>query len=97
MKERKKITGLTDRIWRKGIVFCMTFTVLFFCIYQQPYAESDTKEIAEPSQLYALSAVLMDADSGRILYAKNGQEERAMASTTNMQPKVNDKASDVNS
>ena len=82
MKERKKITGLTDRIWRKGIVFCMTFTVLFFCIYQQPYAESDTKEIAEPSQLYALSAVLMDADSGRILYAKNGQEERAMASTT---------------
>ena len=33
-------------------------------------------------QLYALSAVLMDADSGRILFSKNGQEERAMASTT---------------
>ena len=32
--------------------------------------------------MYAQSAVLMDADSGRILYAKNGEEERAMASTT---------------
>lgn len=36
----------------------------------------------ELQQLYAQSAVLMDADSGRILFAKNGQEERAMASTT---------------
>ena len=36
----------------------------------------------ELKQLYAQSAVLMDADSGRILFAKNGQEERAMASTT---------------
>jgi D-alanyl-D-alanine carboxypeptidase (penicillin-binding protein 5/6) len=36
----------------------------------------------ELKQLYALSAVLMDADSGRILFSKNGQEERAMASTT---------------
>lgn len=38
--------------------------------------------ITEPEQLYALSAVLLDADSGRVLFAKNGQEERAMASTT---------------
>ena len=33
-------------------------------------------------QLYAQSAVLMDADSGRILLEKNGQEIRPMASTT---------------
>ncbi|MCR2020894.1 serine hydrolase, partial [Blautia pseudococcoides] len=32
--------------------------------------------------LYATSAVLMDADSGRILYEKNGFEKRPMASTT---------------
>jgi D-alanyl-D-alanine carboxypeptidase (penicillin-binding protein 5/6) len=32
--------------------------------------------------LYAKSAVLMDADSGRILYSKNGDEQLAMASTT---------------
>lgn len=36
----------------------------------------------EPEGLYAHSAVLMDADNGRILFEKNGDEERAMASTT---------------
>ena len=35
-----------------------------------------------PSELYAQSAVLMDADTGRILFSKSGQEERPMASTT---------------
>lgn len=40
------------------------------------------EEGQEPENLYAQSAVLMDADSGRILFAKNGQQERAMASTT---------------
>ena len=42
----------------------------------------ETGDEITASQLYAQSAVLMDADSGRILFAKNGQEERAMASTT---------------
>ena len=32
--------------------------------------------------LYAQSAVLMDADTGRILHAKNAEEQRPMASTT---------------
>lgn len=36
----------------------------------------------EPQELYARSAVLMDADTGRILFSKEGQEKRAMASTT---------------
>ncbi|MDO4305256.1 MAG: D-alanyl-D-alanine carboxypeptidase family protein [Eubacteriales bacterium] len=35
-----------------------------------------------PGSLYALSAVLMDADSGRILYEKEGETARPMASTT---------------
>lgn len=35
-----------------------------------------------PKELYAQSAVLMDADSGRILFEKNGFEQKAMASTT---------------
>lgn len=46
------------------------------------YAENALEGIQEPANLYAQAAVLMDADSGRILFAKNGQEERAMASTT---------------
>lgn len=36
----------------------------------------------EPKELYAQSAVLMDADSGRVLFEKNGYEQKAMASTT---------------
>ncbi len=36
----------------------------------------------EPTELHAQSAVLMDADSGRILFEKNGSEIRPMASTT---------------
>ena len=35
-----------------------------------------------PAQLYAHSAVLMDGDSGRILYGKNEEEVLPMASTT---------------
>lgn len=37
---------------------------------------------AEEMELYAQSAVLMDADTGRILFGKKEKEVRAMASTT---------------
>lgn len=46
------------------------------------FGQKETDEIKEPNNLYALSACLMDADSGRILFEKNGQEKRANASTT---------------
>ncbi len=49
--------------------------LIFVCGFTS-YAEE------EPEQLYAQSAVLMDADSGRVLFAKNGTEIKAMASTT---------------
>ena len=41
-----------------------------------------TQAKEEPEQLYAQSAVLMDADSGRVLFEKNGSDIKAMASTT---------------
>ncbi|MEG1847247.1 MAG: D-alanyl-D-alanine carboxypeptidase family protein [Lachnospiraceae bacterium] len=44
--------------------------------------ETDASETIAPSSLYAKSAVLMDADSGRVLYEKNGYEVLPMASTT---------------
>lgn len=56
-------------------------TVLFsvcLCVVNTVYAE----EIEEPRNLHAQAAVLMDAESGRILFEKNGQEVLAMASTT---------------
>lgn len=41
-----------------------------------------TPAIEEPSELHALSAVLMDGDSGRVLYEKDGKTPLANASTT---------------
>lgn len=43
--------------------------------------EADETQVKEPV-LFAQSAVLMDAATGRILYEKNGKEKRPMASTT---------------
>lgn len=41
-----------------------------------------TVHAEEPEDLYAQSAVLMDAESGRVLFGKNAEEQKAMASTT---------------
>lgn len=48
----------------------------------QDQEETEKAPGIKPSELYARSAVLMDAGSGRILFAKNGTESMAMASTT---------------
>ena len=53
----------------------------------QAAAEENARETAQPvtiaeSELYAQSAVLMDAASGRILFEKAGEEFRSNASTT---------------
>ena len=73
MKIRKTMIGLA----------CSAVLILtaLFPAAREARAQETGDEITA-SQLYAQSAVLMDADSGRILFAKNGQEERAMASTT---------------
>lgn len=61
--------------------------ILFIYLCLQPFfllhcfaAEEEEKEIN--LNLYAQSAVLMDADSGRVLYGKNESQVMAMASTT---------------
>ena len=48
----------------------------------EPAKEASQEIISEPKELYAQSAVLMDADSGRILFGKNEEKVRPMASTT---------------
>lgn len=53
--------------------------VMVFCIFVMSFR---TEAYAAPEELYAQSAVLMDADSGRVLFEKNGGEQRPMASTT---------------
>ena len=47
-----------------------------------PQMVAMTLAIEEPSELHALSAVLMDGDSGRVLYEKDGKTPLANASTT---------------
>lgn len=44
--------------------------------------EINVQAAEEPKQLYARAAVLMDADSGRVLYSKDGETTYPMASTT---------------
>ena len=58
--------------------FLTMLLCLCLLIVNTVYAEN----IEEPRNLYAQAAVLMDAESGRILFEKNGQEVLAMASTT---------------
>lgn len=63
----------------------LTAAVLSCCLFLQVLAPMEAKASSlpeEPGQLYAQSAVLMDADSGRVLFEKNGYEQRPMASTT---------------
>ena len=79
-KAEKSVDNFRKMVKKCGIclILCAAMWITTTAVV---HAEPE-KEIKEPEGLYAQSAVLMDADSGRILFAKNGQEERAMASTT---------------
>ncbi len=57
------------------ILFCMVLSLL-------PIGTVFAEEEVNESELYAKAAVLMDAQSGRVLYSKNGEEVLPMASTT---------------
>ena len=61
--------------WKKYMAICLVTILLWTDLPVQA---------AEPveTELYAKAAVLMDAESGRVLYGKNGQEILANASTT---------------
>lgn len=63
---------------KKIAAYCLGFMICFLQILPAVYAEENSTNL----DLYAQSAVLMDADSGRVLYEKNGYEQLAMASTT---------------
>ena len=74
--------ALLKKIKTKGFM-CIVVSVMLFATYVSPCAgEEDNQEIEEPKQLYSLSAVLMDADTGRVLFEKDGYTVRANASTT---------------
>lgn len=71
--------------YRKGRVIAAVLAGALFCFSGTIIRAEDMpseKAVQEELQLYAKSAVLMDADSGRILYGKNPEEKLPMASTT---------------
>lgn len=56
--------------------------ILCVILLQCPVFLLSVNGVETPSGLYSTGAVLMDADSGRVLFSKNGDEAYAMASTT---------------
>ena len=62
-----------------GLILCLSVNAYG---QESENPEGQTELPSELRQLYAHSAVLMDADSGRVLFEKNGYEQRPMASTT---------------
>lgn len=70
---------LKGAVSMKKIKKYLRFWLLFFLWLTCP---AQAEENQGPETLYARSAVLMDADSGRILFEKNGEERLANASTT---------------
>lgn len=86
IKKMRKIPG------RRFIACALAFMLLWGGEYREASAlygremiqqeEPDVSAPLEDISLYATSAVLMDADSGRILYEKAGHEKMSMASTT---------------
>ena len=81
-----KKMGSRNPIRAKKRILSLFLTIAIFTagvmqINAQADSRSESKEEA-PAQLYAQAAVLMDADSGRVLYGKNESEVMPMASTT---------------
>ena len=71
---------------KKGIlsraVAVISTIALFCCLSASVHAKDGGTKQKEDLQLYAQAAVLMDADSGRVLYGQNEKDILPMASTT---------------
>lgn len=62
-----------------GVLLCAFLCLFGSCFFSEM---PDTVVLAAEPELYASAAALIDADTGRVLYEKNGHEQKAMASTT---------------
>lgn len=62
----------------KQVIAGILSLILWLC----PVFSICAQETEVPSGLYSAGAVLMDADSGRVLFSKQGDQSFAMASTT---------------
>lgn len=78
------VVCIPESVVREGCVKAQESTGREIDSRESLLQEENRQKADEPedSELYAKAAVLMDADSGRILYEKNGSLPLAMASTT---------------
>lgn len=69
---------------KRCIAILMNLLLICYSMGMVPfsYAQKQKETTLDPSQLYAKSAVLLDGESGRVLYEKNGYHPMPMASTT---------------
>ena len=65
-----------------AVIVLLTFFILNSVVYDVSGADSS------PGNLYALSAVLMDGDSGRVLYEKEGETPRPNASLNSFMDEI---------
>lgn len=79
MRTLKKYENRMRKSYR---VAAMIMAAALFCCAAWPVLAKEEDGEKETLQLYAQSAVLMDAESGRVLYGKNATEILPMASTT---------------
>ncbi len=63
-------------------LICSIYIIVMLITPGSKYMNVSAADELHATELYALSAVLMDADTGRVLFDKNGYERRANASTT---------------
>lgn len=67
--------------WMAGLGL-MIVMLCMSCVSSVLDVQAEDEVQMDASQLYAQSAVLMDGESGRVLFEKDGEKERPMASTT---------------
>ncbi len=81
-KRRRYVKMLREK--KKACLAWLAVSVLLtsFLTGAAPADERKEEKTSTTSQLYAQSAVLMDADNGRVLLQKNGTDILPMASTT---------------
>ncbi|MCM1123717.1 MAG: D-alanyl-D-alanine carboxypeptidase [Eubacterium sp.] len=72
---------ITTDILNKAVAMVLAIA-LFSCSTAYVCAREGAQAEGDELQLYAQAAVLMDADSGRVLYGKNERDVLPMASTT---------------
>ena len=73
---------LLREIFARGKRTVLTALLTAGLFFMETGTTKGAQDAPEPGELYAKSAVLLDAGSGRVLYSKNGDEALPMASTT---------------